>query len=1011
MSQPPVDPRGAAPANSQTEPPRQLGQPTFIERGKLEFKQTIKEAANYKELRKTPYGLKPAFIFMLIGAVAAFDARVFGAAGPEILQDLDILLGPVIQATSITGFFLIMGVLALGWLADRVKRVPIIAIGTIVQGLGSLLSTRAAGLTSFVVPRAVDSVGDAARDVPSNAMLADYYPPDSRGKVYALFGVVGRASAVATPLLVAFMVEKWGWRLPYLISAPLLILLGIMAFFALKEPTRGYMERRAQGLSEEEAQEPEEPPSFGESWRTVWAIRTLRRLFISQIPGNAADLFYGLVIAFFLFEVYGLDATGRAWIGAGVALATLPFGFLAGGLIDVLLRRRPQRVLVLTALLSIVAAFFIAGMSLKPPLWLLILAFLGFGAAGALLGPARSVLIVQILPAHIRTTGTAIFALASIPAQVVRFFLLTFLIARYGTAGGLYGAAPLLLISALIELSAAGFFERDVRAAIASQVASQEWRRARDAGKAKLLVCRDVDVEYDGIQVLFGVDFDVDEGEIIALLGTNGAGKSTLLKAIAGLQEASSGAVVYDGRDITHVPPHEIAPRGVVFMPGGRGVFPGLTVSDNLMLGNWMNDDKAAKSRLKEIHEIFPILKERASAKAGTLSGGEQQMLSLAQCFLSTPRLLMIDELSLGLSPAVVEQLIEIVKKINEQGTTIILVEQSVNVALTVAERAIFMEKGEVKFVGETRELLERPDILRAVYVKGTGALTAGAPAAALKTERELRSYELGQARPILQVQNLGKKFGGIVAVDDISFDVREGEILGLIGPNGAGKTTVFDLITGYQEPDSGRIIYDGADITGLGPDERAKRRLIRRFQDARLFPALTVYENLLVALERKLDVRNVAVTALQLPQARQAERRVRRRADRLVELLELGAYRDKFVRELSTGLRRITDLACVLATEPKVLLLDEPSTGIAQAEAEMLAPLLRRIRFETGCSILIIEHDMPLISSISDELLAMDQGKFLRRGSPADVLDDERVIESYLGTSQDIIQRSGAKA
>ncbi|MBW3588166.1 MAG: MFS transporter [Actinobacteria bacterium] len=987
-----------------------MAQPKFIERGKLQFKQTIREAANYKELRKTPYGLKPAIIFMLIGAVASFDARVFGAAGPEILQDLDILVTPVFQAGAIVGFFLILFVLALGWLADRVKRVPIIAIGTIIQGLGSFLSTRAAGVASFVIPRSVDQVGDTARDVPSTALLADYYPPDQRGKVYALFGVVGRALGVATPLIVAVMVVRWGWRLPYLISGPILVLLGILAWVVLKEPTRGYMERKAQGLPEEEAQEPEEPPSFGESWRTIWAIRTLRRLFLANIPGSAADIAYGFVIAFFLFEVYGLDVTERAWIGVGIALTTLPFGFLAGGLIDVLLRRRPQRVLVLTGTLTLVAAVFIGGMSLRPPLWILILAFFGFGAAGALLGPARSVLIIQILPAHIRTTGTAIFTLATIPAQVIRFFLIAYLLNVYGTVGGLYAAAPLLFLSGLIELSAAGFFERDVRAAIASQVASQEWRRARDAGKAKLLVCRDIDVEYDGVQVLFGVDFDVDEGEVIALLGTNGAGKSTLLKAIAGLQEASSGAVVYDGRDITHIPPHEIAPRGVVFMPGGRGVFPGLSVSDNLMLGNWMNDDKEAKRKLNEVYEIFPILKERSSAKAGTLSGGEQQMLSLAQCFLSTPRLLMIDELSMGLAPAVVEQLIAIVKKINERGATIILVEQSVNVALTVAERAIFMEKGEVKFVGRTNELLDRADILRAVYVKGTGALTAGAPAAALKTERELRSYELGQARPILQVQHLSKKFGGIVAVDDVSFDLREGEILGLIGPNGAGKTTVFDLVAGYQAPDSGRIIYDGADVTRLGPDERAKRRLIRRFQDARLFPALTVYENLLVALERKLDVRNVAVTALQLPQARQAERRVRRRADRLIELLELGGYRDKFVRELSTGLRRITDLACVLATEPKVLLLDEPSTGIAQAEAEMLAPLLRRIRFETGCSILIIEHDMSLISSISDELLAMDQGSVLLRGDPTEVLDDERVIESYLGTSQDIIQRSGVR-
>src|SRR5581483_3364278 len=148
---------------------------------------------------------------------------------------------------------------------------------------------------------------------------------------------------------------------------------------------------------------------------------------------------------------------------------------------------------------------------------------------------------------------------------------------------------------------------------------------------------------------------------------------------------------------------------------------------------------------------------------------------------------------------------------------------------------------------------------------------------------------------------------------------------------------------------------------------------------------------------------------AIQLPQARRAERRVRLQAERLIDLLDLGAYRDKFVKELSTGLRRIVDLACVLATEPKVLLLDEPSSGIAQAEAESLGPLLGRIRFETGCSILIIEHDMPLISAVADELVALEQGLVVVRGLPDVVLNDERVIEAYLGGSEQAIRRSGS--
>ncbi len=444
-------------------------------------------------------------------------------------------------------------------------------------------------------------------------------------------------------------------------------------------------------------------------------------------------------------------------------------------------------------------------------------------------------------------------------------------------------------------------------------------------------------------------------------------------------------------------------------MPGGRVFFPDLTVADNLMLGNWLAEDEAVgKERLEQVYSIFPVLHERRDERAQLLSGGEQQMLSLGMAFLNKPRLLMIDELSLGLSPAVVQQLIEFVKTIHAQGTTVIIVEQSVNIALTVAERAIFMEKGEVRFVGRTEDLQRRPDILRAVYVKGSAAL--GAPRSGVKAERERRRYSLEHARPILQIQNVTKSFGGVHAVKDVSFDVADGAALGLIGPNGAGKTTVFDIVSGYQTPDSGRVIFDGVDVTDKAAEERARVGLVRRFQDARLFPSLSVYENILVALERRAEVRSMILTAMQVPQARQAERRLRRRAEPLIELLELGAYRDKFVKELSTGLRRITDIACVLATEPKLLLLDEPSTGIAQAESENLAPLLRRIRHETGCTMLIIEHDMSLISELSDELLAMDQGEVVLRDLPDVVLNDERVVASYLGSSEDVIARSGRR-
>jgi ABC-type branched-subunit amino acid transport system ATPase component len=186
------------------------------------------------------------------------------------------------------------------------------------------------------------------------------------------------------------------------------------------------------------------------------------------------------------------------------------------------------------------------------------------------------------------------------------------------------------------------------------------------------------------------------------------------------------------------MPPHEVAARGIVSMPGGRGVFPDLSVRENLRLATWLTADENVDERLAEVFKMFPVLDERAGERAQLLSGGEQQQLSLAMAFLNKPRLLVIDELSLGLAPAAVQHLIEIVRAIHAQGTTVIVVEQSVNVALTLAERAIFMEKGEVRFVGRTEDLLRRPDILRAVYVKGTGA-ASGAMRSGVKDERERR--------------------------------------------------------------------------------------------------------------------------------------------------------------------------------------------------------------------------------------------------------------------------------
>jgi branched-chain amino acid transport system ATP-binding protein len=244
-----------------------------------------------------------------------------------------------------------------------------------------------------------------------------------------------------------------------------------------------------------------------------------------------------------------------------------------------------------------------------------------------------------------------------------------------------------------------------------------------------------------------------------------------------------------------------------------------------------------------------------------------------------------------------------------------------------------------------------------------------------------------------------------------VSFDVTPGEIVGIIGPNGAGKTTLFDAVSGYTKPDAGSMILGGRDITHLGSASRAKAGLGRSFQDARLFPSLTVDETIAVACERWVESRDPVSAALRLPNSYDSERHITKRVDELIALLGLELFRSKFVRELSTGTRRVVDLACLLAHRPSVILLDEPSSGIAQREAEALAPMLLRIRDHTGASLVVIEHDIPLIRMVSDRLIAMDQGAVISSGDPAHVLTDELVVESYLGRTEAAIHRSGALA
>ncbi len=256
---------------------------------------------------------------------------------------------------------------------------------------------------------------------------------------------------------------------------------------------------------------------------------------------------------------------------------------------------------------------------------------------------------------------------------------------------------------------------RDADAAAARAAA----RRSRNGSRPPLLEIRGLDAGYGRLQVLHGADLEVGDGELVALLGVNGAGKSTLLRAVSGLHHPTAGAILFGGEDITYLDAEERVRRGIVQVPGGRAVFGPLSVEDNLRSYAYGLGRAEVEPAMERAFVTFPRLAERRDQAASTLSGGEQQMLGLAKAVMLQPRLLLIDELSLGLAPVVVGQLLELVRGINAAGTAVVLVEQSVNVALSLAEHAFFMERGAVQFDGRAEDLLARDDLLRAVFLEG----------------------------------------------------------------------------------------------------------------------------------------------------------------------------------------------------------------------------------------------------------------------------------------------------
>jgi branched-chain amino acid transport system ATP-binding protein len=521
---------------------------------------------------------------------------------------------------------------------------------------------------------------------------------------------------------------------------------------------------------------------------------------------------------------------------------------------------------------------------------------------------------------------------------------------------------------------------------------------APEPASGALLAVSDLHVSYGGVRALRGVSLSVEPHEIVAVLGNNGAGKSTLLRAISStiaLQRGTidSGEVELAGRRITNLDPAEIVRAGVVQVPEGRRVFAHLTVEENLRAGAFGSTGRSGfKAGTERVFTLFPRLQERRDQRAGLLSGGEQQMLAMGRALMSEPKVLLLDEPSLGLAPQVVDQIGEIVQTINAQGTAVVLVEQNAAIALKIAHRAIVLEVGQVGLEGTSAEL-SASDEVRHHYL-GIVSDEEPAPVTAEPIERVTTS----KRKPLpLAVEGVTVRFGGLLALDDVSLTVAPGTTHAVIGPNGAGKSTLLNVLTGVYRATGGHVTYGDTELTGARPPRIAALGVSRTFQNLALSPASTVRDNLLIGRHR-LTKSGFISAGLQLPPARRELAEQRRIVEGIAKLNGLADVLDVPMGTLPYGLRKRAELARALCTEPSLLLLDEPVAGMNHDESQEMARTIRQVQEALGISIVLVEHDMPFVMGLADRVTVLDFGRVIADGTPQAVQRDPEVLRAYLG-------------
>ncbi|MGH2812496.1 MAG: MFS transporter [Actinomycetota bacterium] len=681
----------------------------------------------------------PLVALGILSIVDTFQGYGFRVLAPEVSASLGISKAAVAGVLALSTLASGLGPLPVVELTgQRARRALIIVVTRILWSLVAITTgfvTALAGLAAVLILDGLTTASVSALHVP---VLMDSYPPEGRVRVLSYYQAANSFGNVLAPLLVALFATSLGftWRGVF-VALGSMSLVAALTTVRLRDPGFGRWdserirsmvrekETGTSGLAEVGLTESDVTLGFFEIVRRLMLVPTIRRLLAAEVAAGVFLIPYQVFLAFFLDERWNLGPGSRGVFTAYLAAVAIVALMLFGKRGEAMYRQDPARVIRLASWLTVALVALIVLAGLSPNLALTVALFGLSAGLTAPLAPALSIAILSVIPSGMRPHAGALIGIAVAVGGLAGAALLGGVDSQYGITGTIVSLAVPGTIAALIFRSTAPLVRPDLDRMIDETLEDEEIRQiAKSGSRLPMLACRKVDFSYGHVQVLFDVDFTVDDGEIVALLGTNGAGKSTLLKVISGIGLPTSGSVRYRGADITYLDAERRLRLGITQIPGGRAIFGPLDVVENLRVFGYSigRNRRKVEEAIERSLAAFPRLGDRRDQKASTLSGGEQQMLGLAKALMLQPRLLLVDELSLGLAPVIVGQLFDMVREINQGGTAVVLVEQSVNVALNLVEHAYFMEKGEIRFDGSSLELLQRDDLLRAVFLEGAAA-------------------------------------------------------------------------------------------------------------------------------------------------------------------------------------------------------------------------------------------------------------------------------------------------